>query len=188
MKNKILKVKFNLLLLAFLIFFGGFKSKDNTNNLHKHDFHTSIADVEYNAKNKTFEVILRVFSDDLEEDFSRTMGKKIILKMGKDKTPDATLSKYLEKYFILKNKKPNTIASTFSINYIARETNAESTLIYFEMLTKNVTKETPKNMFLRNNVMTDLFSDQVNIVNVAFQDKKTTLMFRRGDNEKAVIW
>jgi hypothetical protein len=177
-------IKINLLLLAFLLFFGGFTNK----NLPKHDFHTSIADVEYNAKNKTFEVILRVFSDDLEEDFSRTMGKKIILKMGKDKTPDATLTKYLEKYFILKNKKSNAVASTFSINYIARETNAESTLIYFEMLAKDVTKEASKNIFLRNNIMTDLFSDQVNIVNLAFQDKKTTLMFRRGDAEKAVIW
>ncbi len=183
MKNRNKKIKLNILLLTFLVLFGGFKSKNNTNNLHKHDFHTSIADVEYNAKNKTFEVILRVFSDDLEDDFSRTMGKKIILKMGKDKTPDPTLTKYLEKYFILKNK-----GNPFVINYIARETNAESTLIYFEMLTKDVTKDAPKNMFLRNNVMTDLFSDQVNIVNLAFQNKKTTLMFRRGDTEKAVIW
>ncbi len=180
MKNKRLKIKFNLLLLAFLLFFGGFTDK----NLPKHDFHTSIADVEYNAKNKTFEVILRVFSDDLEDDILRTMGKKIILKMGKDKTPDATLAKYLEKYFILKNRKTNSL----TINYIARETNAESTLIYFEMLTKDVGKEIPKNMFLRNNVMIELFSDQVNIVNLAFQDKKTTLMFRRGDAEKAIIW
>lgn len=193
MKNK--KIKFYLLLLACLLFFGGFKSKDNINNLrnlHKHDFHTSIADVEYNAKNKTFEVILRVFSDDLEDDVLRTMGKKIILKMGKDKTPDVALTKYLEKYFILKNKKNNTLASALTINYIARETNAEATLIYFEILTKDATKdvakEIPKNMFLHNNVMTELFSDQVNIVNLAFQDKKTTLMFRRGDTEKAIIW
>ena len=56
------------------------------------------------------------------------------------------------------------------------------------MLTKDVTKDASKNIFLRNNVMTDLFSDQVNIVNLAFQDKKTTLMFRRGDTEKSVIW
>lgn len=172
-----MNTKLNLLLLTFLFLFGGFK---NSNNNHKHDFHTSIADVEYNAKNKTFEVILRVFSDDLEDDVLRTMGKKIILKMGKDKTPDQALTKYLEKYFILKNKKTIPLA----INYIARETNAEATLIYFEILVK----EAPKNMFLHNNVMTELFSDQVNIVNLAFQDKKTTLMFRRGDTEKAVIW
>ena len=175
-----MNTKLNLLLLTFLFLFGGFK----INNIQKHDFHTSIADVEYNAKNKAFEVILRVFSDDLEDDILRTMGKKIILKIGKDKTPDQTLTKYLEKYFILKNKKSNPLV----INYIARETNAEATLIYFEIFVKDVAKDVPKNMLLHNNIMTELFSDQVNIVNLAFQDKKTTLMFRRGDTEKAVIW
>jgi hypothetical protein len=173
----------NITLLAVLLLFGGFNilnHSDKKSNDWHHDFHTSIADVEYNTKNKSFEVILRVFTDDLEDDVLRVMGKKIIIKMGKDKTPDIALTKYLQKYFILKNKKNIPL----TINYLGRETNAESTLLFFEI----PIKDAPKNMYLQNNVMTELFSDQVNIVNLAYQDKKTTLMFRRGENEKAIVW
>ena len=75
----------------------------------KHDFHTSITRMDYNAKEKSFEVSIRVFTDDLEKVLSKENGGQKFVVVNNDKN-DTFVEKYIRKHFALittaKQKKP----------------------------------------------------------------------------------
>ena len=69
------------MLFALIIFMNisGFSFlEENPEMLTIHDFHTSLAEVEYNTSSKTFEISLRVFTDDFEKALSQ---KKSIIQL-----------------------------------------------------------------------------------------------------------
>jgi hypothetical protein len=61
---------------------------------HAHDFHTSITRLEYNAKEKTFEVSIRLFTDDLEKGLSKANNGQKIVVLNNDKN-DGLVERYV---------------------------------------------------------------------------------------------
>jgi hypothetical protein len=133
-----------------------------------HDFHTSIAQMNYNASSNSFEVSLRVFTDDLEAALSRENSRKIVL----DDTPevDAAIAAYVQKHFAM--LEPNNQKA--AMNYIGKEAAVDATWIYVEIKPNG----TPKGMRLQNSVLMELFDDQVNIVNFVYGSTKRTFLFK----------
>jgi hypothetical protein len=136
--------------------------------LNKHDFHTSLTEMRYNTKSKTFEISLRVFTDDLEKVLSATNQNKKFLVENNDKN-DPFVEAYIKKHFVVvntKNQKP-------TINYIGKEKEGEATWIYLEM----PVNESINGSKIQNNVLIDMFEDQTNILNIFVQNQKKSYLY-----------
>jgi hypothetical protein len=133
-----------------------------------HDFHTSITEMRYNPKEKSFEISLRVFTDDLEKALSATHQNKKFIVDNNDKN-DSFVEAYVKRHFVVtnsKNQKPN-------INYIGKEKEGDATWIYLEM----PVNEGISGSKIQNNVLIDMFEDQTNIVNIFVQNQKKSYLF-----------
>jgi hypothetical protein len=136
--------------------------------LSKHDFHTSLTEMRYNTKSKTFEISLRVFTDDLQKVLSETNQNKKFLVENNDKN-DPFVEAYIKKHFVVvnaKNQKP-------IINYIGKEKEGEATWIYLEM----PVNESINGSKIQNNVLIDMFEDQTNILNIFVQNQKKSYLY-----------
>lgn len=136
-----------------------------------HNFHSSLADMQYNPQAKAFQVSLTLFADDTENALSKFSKKKYVLGgLGKDRKPDEVLTAYLEQNFQLINKKKQALP----IRYIGKEVSLEVVKVYFEI----PFKENLKNYTLKNTIMFELFDDQSNIVNLQKEGKNKSFAFQ----------
>lgn len=142
----------------------------------RHEFHTSLAEVEYNTKSRAFEVSLRVFTDDFERGLSTISGKKEVL----DKTNkhNQLIMRYLQEKFFILNKRGKKKAMTF----IGKEFKVEAVWLYIEI----PYRESLRKAKFNNSILMEHFDDQVNIVNIIYKGKKESLMFRKSSTRQTV--
>jgi hypothetical protein len=141
-----------------------------------HKFYTSLARVEYNAGEKTVEVTLRVFADDLERALTRRAGREVSL----DRTKDAgrLVLAYLQDTFEIRNRD----GEAKSFKWVGMELRAGVAWLYFEA-------EMPEGLMgarLRDHVLFELFDEQVNTVSVRYSGVRGDLVFIHGDGDHAV--
>ncbi len=137
-----------------------------------HKFYTSLARVEYNEEEKTVEVALRVFADDLELALTRRSGRRIYLDSTKD-AADVALA-YLRETFEISGRDGRKV----ELKWVGMETQADVAWLYFEA-------PLPDGLAgarLRDRVLLELFQTQVNIVNLKYGGRKLDLVFKRGDD------
>jgi len=142
-----------------------------------HKFYTSLARVEYNAAEKSVEVTLRVFADDLELALKRRAGREVKLDRKKGEADRLVLA-YLRDTFEIKNRDGEVKA----LRWVGMELRAGVAWLYVEA-------EMPEGLSgarLRDHVLFELFDEQVNTVSVRYQGASADLVFVRGDGERAV--
>ena len=134
----------------------------------RHAIHASITQIDHNAKEKTLEVSVRIFTDDLETVLGlENAGQRFRIENG-DKN-DAAVERYLRKVFKIANPK----GKVWPYKYIGKENEADATWVYVEFpLT-----EAPTGCKLQQQVLLDVFDDQVNIVNLTYQGEKKSYLF-----------
>lgn len=134
-----------------------------------HDFHASVTQMQYNPKERAFEISIRVFTDDLEKALSEMAGAKVSL--GPDGKNDPLIEKYIRTHFahISPAKQPKPF------QYVGHEAEADANWLYLEM----PYAEPFQGGLLKQNVLMELFDDQVNMVNIKYQDQKKTFVFRK---------
>lgn len=135
-----------------------------------HDYHVSVTQMQYNSGSKTFELSIRVFTDDLERALENANGnKRIIIKNGD--THDALVSAY-----ITKNLSLSDTQKIISARYIGKEQEQDATWIYME-----IPFQLPiKGHKLQNSILTEIFDDQVNMTNITTPAGKKTYMYKKG--------
>lgn len=141
-----------------------------------HKFYTSLAQVEYNAEEKTVEVSLRVSADDLEQALTRRAGREVSLDRTKD--ADRLVLAYLRDTFEIKNRD----GETKPLKWVGMEVRAEVAWLYVEV-------EMPEGLAgarLRDQVLFELFDEQVNTVSLRYAGARADLVFARGDGEHPV--
>jgi hypothetical protein len=134
-----------------------------------HAFHTSLAQINYDAKTKVLEISLRVFTDDLESALSKENSRKI--KLDDTAQQDRLLEAYVKKQFALIDQKGQPKA----IHFIGKEFEVDATWIYLEV----PCNESIQGMNLRDAILTDMFDDQTNVVNLTYLAVKKTFLFKR---------
>jgi hypothetical protein len=143
----------------------------HTSYFPKHDFHTSISEVNFNNKAKTFEIILQVFTDDLESALA-TASKVKEFTLDKSKKQHTLIQNYLnEHFYFVDNKNLHT-----SIVFIGKEMEADVVKLYFEI----PYKKPIKGIKLQNAIFTEMYDDQVNMTNLKYKSQKKTFIFKRG--------
>ncbi|WP_332368958.1 DUF6702 family protein [Spirosoma telluris] len=135
-----------------------------------HDFHASVTQMQYNAKEHTFEISIRIFTDDFEKALSAAANTRVNLDAPGDKN-DPLIEKYIHAHFSYVNPQKQTK----SVKYIGHEVEADANWLYLEM----PYTEPFRGGLLKQNALMELFDDQVNMVNVQYQGQKKTFVFRK---------
>lgn len=133
-----------------------------------HAFHTSITEMRYNPKQKAFEISLRVFTDDLEKTLSANNQNKKFVIENNDKN-DVFIEPYIRKHFVITTPKNQKLI----YQYVGKEKEGDATWIYLEM----PVNEPIKGSKIQNDVLTDMFDDQTNIVNIFVNNDKKSYLF-----------
>lgn len=142
-----------------------------------HDFHTSLTQMQFNAKEKTFEISVRVFTDDFEKALTQENNGQKVQLTNNDKL-DPLIEKYIRKHFSVVNAQKQR--KTF--DYIGHEAEADAQWLYLEM----PYAEPLRGGQLQQTVLMELFDDQVNLVNIQYLTQKKTLVFRKNQTVQEV--
>ncbi|OYT69950.1 MAG: hypothetical protein CFK52_12540 [Chloracidobacterium sp. CP2_5A] len=138
-----------------------------------HKFHASFATVEHNPDAQSLEILLRVFSDDLESALSRKARRRVEL----DRTPDAAdlVGAYARER--LKLRRAN--GEPLRLLWVGMEQRVDMTLIYVEAPAPDGIADVEALV----TVFFELFRDQKN--NVSSKDaqgKRHDILFRAGES------
>ena len=140
-----------------------------------HKYYLSLTQIEYNNEEKSIQIIINVFMDDIEEALNKTY--KVDLKLTtKDelKDNDKYFSEYLSKKLHLKvNDKP------VSFNYLGKE--YEGDLVYFYLEIKNISDVATIN--ITNQILMDYFPKQQNLIKSKVNKKHKSLLLTKDDDK-----
>ncbi len=138
-----------------------------------HDYHVAIAEMEWNDTQKTWEVMLKVYSDDLEDALTKQEGKKTTVQTHK-KAPNIALQKYINTHFYFESPTKSQL--------IGAELENDMYSIYVEFSLKNPSKS--KNFTY--SIFFEMFNDQLNMLNMKYKGKKKTFLYQKG-KEKQIV-
>jgi hypothetical protein len=148
-------------------------------NPHSHKIHVSVTTLEFSQPRQTVEIVIRGFSDDLENALSRRAERAVKIDpatAGKDRKVVELVMAYLRSNFELKNKAGRPV--TLSWNGIEGQPDM------FWIFVRGRAPGGLEGAQLRNKIFCELFDDQVNIVNAKHQGKQIGLMFEAKDDFK----
>ncbi|WP_276498019.1 DUF6702 family protein [Pontibacter litorisediminis] len=143
-----------------------------------HDYHASIADVRFNPRTQNLEVAVKVFMDDLENALSQRNKAKVVYSHTSEQVKKY-LTDYLAANLVLEVEKGKPLQQKFQ----GSEEDADVVWLYLEVPVK---RESLPQLYVKNAVLTELFSDQMNIVNINYKGKTESVLLQRGDTQKKV--
>lgn len=141
-----------------------------------HDFHASVTQMQYDSSEKTFEISIRLFTDDLEKVLSQEANAAV--RLGKDGKSDAIIEKYVRAHFAYTTPQKQSKA----YRYIGHEVEADANWIYLEM----PYPEPFRGGVLKQNALMEMFDNQVNMVNIQYQGQKKTFVFRKNQSVQTI--
>ena len=168
MKYKILSL---LLLICALL---------TTQPASAHDYHASITDVKFNPRTQNLEVAVKVFMDDLENALSRQAKTKITYSSSSEEVKKQ-MADYLQNKLSFEVEKGKPLKTKL----LGSEEDVDVVWMYLEV---PVQKQTLAQLYVKNAILTDLFTDQMNIVNVNYKGETESVLMQRGDVTKKVTF
>ena len=148
-------------------------------SISAHEYHASVTNMQYDSKERVFEVSVRMFTDDLEKTLTKENGgQRVIFDKKYEKNKDLLLEKYVRKHFALQNAQKQHKPFT----YVGHETEAEAQWIYLEL----PYPEPFRVASLRQSVLLDMFDDQVNLVTINYNEQKKTFLFKKNQTVQEI--
>ena len=148
----------------------------------EHIFHLSMCEIDYNAKVNSLEISLKIFIDDFELALERKEGYKM-LKIGSEKEhkkADQYILDYLKESFIIENKD-----GPLNYEFIGKELDEDLIAIWCYLEITNVPQ--PKDLTITNSVLTEVYDDQNNIINIQISKEQTGyLMLNRAKTSETI--
>ncbi|MGG7662267.1 DUF6702 family protein [Dyadobacter sp. BHUBP1] len=137
----------------------------------KHDYHVSVTQMQYNVSSRSFEVSIRIFTDDLEKALSESHSRQRFVIKDNDQN-DRFVEEYIRKSFVLTDSQKKNVP----IKYVGKEQEADATWVYLEIPFQGALNGCK----LLNVTLMEVFDDQVNMTNLKFQSEKRTFLFKKG--------
>ncbi|MEM9023088.1 MAG: DUF6702 family protein [Bacteroidota bacterium] len=137
-----------------------------------HKFYVSMCQVDHNAQTQGLEVTLKLFTDDLEYALEQRHGEPLRLGTASENPEtDRILVTYLRERLALKiNDEPATFA------FVGKEQEDDITWCYVEV----TGQPSLASLEIRNQLLTDYFPDQTNILQVRVGGKSYSGVQRNG--------
>lgn len=136
-----------------------------------HPLHVSVTEIEMNEKEKRLEIMMRVFVDDLETTFRENYHEpELDIINPKGKSLDQMMEGYLKTHFkiLLDNRQQ-------VIKFLGHELEGEAFIFYIEV--SNV--KAWKAIDIQNDIITDVYGDQSNLVHVTQKETVRSLRLTR---------
>ena len=145
-----------------------------------HKFYVSVTQIDYVPNKKRIEITHRIFIDDLEKALEKKYKKKVYLTSTKELPEAETLIKtYLkENIKISINKKPQEIV------YLATKVEGDVLIFY----TKIAISKKINTFEIFNSLLTDVYSEQQNIVHVNINSNKNSFLFTNSDEQQKIVY
>jgi len=140
-----------------------------------HPIHTTMSELSYDASRRTITLLVRAYADD----FGATVARRTGARLASDGTPPpaATLD-YLSRTLEL----VDAGGLRLPLAWCGARRRDEAIVVCVR-----ATASAPvRGARLRNALLSDAFSDQVNVVRVSSDGRTTTLIFTRGDDVRAL--
>lgn len=142
-----------------------------------HKFYVSVTNMNYSDRDKAFQITTRIFIDDLEAVLLERYGIDTDLA-----TPDevANSDELIDKY--LKTKLVIYFDDEVAqYQFLGKEFDTDIVVCYLEIT--NVKLQELQKIEIQNEVLTDLFEDQQNIVHLKIDDKRKSFILIRENNK-----
>ena len=165
---KLKKAKMLILPLAMLLFLS-FSSA--------HKFYVSVTNIVYSEEDSAFQITSRVFIDDLDKLLEERYGIKAKLATPKE---SKIAEEYIEKYFRSKFV-VELDGKVVPYNFLGKKYDTDVAICYLEI--PNVKLSEVKTMSVQNEVLTDLFDEQQNVVHVKWNGNKKSFVLIRENNK-----
>ncbi len=141
----------------------------------EHDIHISVCDINENRGTDGLELTFKIFYDDLLKAVGLEMGEELPEEYG---NADTLIHRYIEDHFKLKINgehvrlqyvesvsSPPAVWTTMSISY----------------------NEPIRSIYVRNDILTELYDDQRNLVNLRIDKEKSSLSFDTEMIDKNIV-
>jgi len=132
--------------------------------------------MQYDKSGKTFEISIRIFTDDLEKGISEDNNKRIFTIKNNDQN-NPFVERYVRKHFILANNQKKA-----EVKYLGKEEEADATWVYLEI----PFSDNPQGWKLQNSILMEVFEDQVNMTNIQLPAGKKTFLFKKGQTVQSI--
>lgn len=143
----------------------------------KHEFHSSLAEMNYNSTTASLEVSLRVFSDDFVLAINEKNGTKFTEESILDPKAEKFIRQYITRHLSIVSPEKEVKVGEF----IGAEAELDATWLYIEF--KNCKNLAGHSIF--NSILVDLFDDQTNIINVIYPSDRKSLIFTKSKKVQA---
>ncbi|MFZ0489191.1 MAG: DUF6702 family protein [Salegentibacter sp.] len=153
-----------LVILSCFFLFSAFKG-----GFHK--YYLSVTEIEYKSDQKDLQIISKVFADDFQKLLRKRYSDDIRLSRSQEEGDvKAAIEDYLKKKLqISVDGKP------LELHYLGKEYDADEVVMYIEV--EGV--EPFQKISVKNLLLTDMFDDQKNVVNVTVGDQVKNLLLSR---------
>ena len=164
-----LKASFNACVAAVLLL--------SSTAAYAHRFHAGIADISFNARTGSTEIVHTYMAHDIEALLANLYGRQFDLSDPEDQD---VLRKYIEPRFWIQGQAQGQQAARLKIRWVGMTIDPTNVTIYQEI------EQTPlwKASTVHNGVLTDFLPDQVNTVNLNDGNAVRTLTFDRTTSEQ----
>lgn len=142
-----------------------------------HKFYLSVTQIGYSDTDKALQITTRVFIDDIEKVLQMRYDFKAGLATDDEsKLADEYLEKYLRTKFVLKL---NHLQADF--RFIGKEYDTDMIICYLEI--PNVDLSQVSTIAVQNEILTDLFDEQQNVVHFKIKGKKKSFVLIKSDTK-----
>lgn len=140
-----------------------------------HKYYVSLCEIEYLKEKQSIQITLGVFIEDIEVSLNKNTGKQLNLA---SKTEVANVNDYYKKY-LNEHLQISVNGKNQLFKYIGKEYDGDIVRFYLEIT--NI-KEL-KSIEVFNNILTEDFSDQKNIVKIKVKDFNKTFYLNKSNNK-----
>jgi hypothetical protein len=128
-----------------------------------HPVYMSVTDIAYDSNQKKFEMICRLFTNDLENVLKKYHTGVDLLDPSKKHTSSQWIDRYIKQNLTIKND-----GETVDFDCIGYENEGDAILVYYQ----SVSIEKPKEITIQNTLMYDYKTEQMNIMHLEINKKR----------------
>lgn len=142
-----------------------------------HKFYVSVTQVEYSEKDASLQIISRIFVDDMEATLKERYG--ITARLG---TPEESglAKEYVSRYFQTKfNIEVN--GAEREVEFLGYRFDKDLLVCYLEV--SGIPSESLRSVGVRNDLLTDMFEEQKNLVHLRILGQRKSLVLIRENNK-----
>lgn len=153
-----------------------------TSESELHDFHLSKSLIKHDVEEQSLQLTMHLYIDDFEEALEYA-GVDSLFMCTKMESPDTDkyIDRYIQAHFLVE-----IAGKPVEFEYLGKEISEslDGVWLYMEAINMNA----PMEVSIRNQLLTEVFPDQKNLVNIRVHDKEKMLMFSIDESTKEVSW